>query len=115
MMKKDSLVKMEYDDLNPYILDDSVRKKLNTTHYVLGEERYRDLQNRHKARLDRLNEIANKFNVKLENTVDIDDVIHETELSIEYFKNKEKYDNLVNDMLKHMTPEQLYNGLEKYL
>lgn len=111
---KGSLVKMGYDDLNPYILDESTRKKLNSTHFVLGEERYRELQNKHHLRLKHLEEVAKKFNVELKEPVDIDIIMQETERTLEYFRRKAEYDAIINKALEVLTIEEVYNTLKNH-
>lgn len=115
MTRKDSLIKSDSSDINPYILDEDTRYKLNKTHYVLGENRYRDLQNRHHDRLARVQKLAEELGVEI-TPVKLPspaDVINHLELVNEYRKNKEVYDEAFRKVYEVCTEEQLLAFLEQ--
>lgn len=97
----DYLVKHEYNDINPFILDDETNRKLNTSHYVLGDDVVRNLQKRHQERLRQVQELADKLGVKIvKREVDKEKIIRDNETYTHYYLNRDLYDSFINESLE---------------
>jgi hypothetical protein len=113
-MKKDSLVQLE-TDINPYMMDEDTRRKLNTTHYVLGEGKYREMQERKHQRDLKRQELANKLGVEVEyKLTSKEDVMLEKSRKQIYSENKTEIDELINEALKYNSVMELTEFVRQY-
>ncbi|EBS4516790.1 hypothetical protein DQT32_05180 [Salmonella enterica subsp. enterica serovar Braenderup] len=100
MIRKDS------SEINPYILDEDTRYKVNKSHFTLGDRHLREMQERHHARLDKVKKLAEQLGVEYTPCEpEVQEVIKRTETMQEYYRNKEKYDSMVNELLEISSPD----------
>lgn len=113
-MKKDSLVQLE-TDINPYMMDEDTRRKLNTTHYVLGEGKYRELQERKHQRDLKRKQLAESLGVTVQyELTPKEEVLSDKERKEIYAKNKEEIDYLVSEALKYNSVTELTDFIRQY-
>lgn len=103
-------------EINPYILDEDTRYKVNMTHFVLGEGELRNMQQRHYERLEKVKVLAESLGVTYTPCLPLaDDIIKKTEMIKVYHENKELYDSVLEQVLSICTPEEVLEFLEKQI
>ncbi|QOI71129.1 hypothetical protein pEaSNUABM12_00191 [Erwinia phage pEa_SNUABM_12] len=110
MIRKDST------EINPYILDEDTRYKVNMTHFTLGEGGLRNMQQRHHDRLAKVKELAESLGVEYTPCLPSpEDIIKKTEMIKVYHENKELYDSVLEQVLSICTAEEVLDFLEKQI
>lgn len=116
MVKSDRNDSNDSDNVNPFILDEKTRYSVKVQNFKLGEGKYRDLQDRHHERMERVKRIAKQLNVNYNPVLeDPDNIIKRTELITKYYNNKEQYDSVMQKILSVYTPEEVLDILKKHI
>ena len=104
---------MDLGDINPYVLDEETRYMLKTSHYVLGETKYRELQERAHQRKLKREQMAKSLGVDIaEKLTDKEAVFKKVDCTFKYLENREEYDQVINQALQSMSAQQLHDFLE---
>ena len=103
-------------EINSYLLNEETRRKINHSHFELGEGKVRELHNRHKERLKRVEELAKELGVEYNPVLEsAEEIIKQKELIQKYYEDKEKYDSVLNPLLEILDPEIVLKFIEKQL
>lgn len=111
------MIKTELDDdINPYIHDDETHYKLNHSHYVLGQNDLRALQNNAKKRREETRKMIDELGVSsMIKKRNRDEIIKDVQVKISYLENKTAIDEIFKDVLKVCTIEEVIEYLQKYI
>lgn len=111
-----SMIRKDSSEINPYILDEDTRYKVNKSHFTLGDRHLRDMQERHHARLDKVKKLAEQLGVDyIPCEPEVQQVLKRTETMQEYYKNKEKYDSMVSELLEISSPEIILECIKELI
>lgn len=104
------------DDINPYLTDDETHYKLHNSHYVLGQNDYRDIQKRAKERRENLKKMIEELGVQdMVKLHDRQKSVAEMELKVYYLKHKNVIDKAFQDAFKVCEVEDIIKYLSEYL
>ena len=111
------MIKKELDDdINPYLTDDETHYKLHNSHYVLGQNDYRDLQKRAKQRREELQKMIDDLGVQdMVKLHDRNKSVAEMELKMAYLKHKNIVDQSFKTALEVCEIEDIIKYLNEYL
>ncbi|SOK58999.1 hypothetical protein [Yersinia phage fHe-Yen9-03] len=110
------MVRKDSSEINPYILDEDTRYKVNMTHFTLGEGGLRNMQQRHHDRLAKVKELAESLGVEYNPSLPSpDDIIKRVEMMQVYHENKELYDSIISKVLTVCSHEEVLEFLEKQI
>jgi hypothetical protein len=102
--------------INAYILDEDTRYKVNMSHFTLGERKIRELQDRHAARLQKVQELAESLGVEYTPSLPAPaTVIRNKELVLKYLERSEEYDEILDKVLSVCTPQEVIEFIDKQL
>lgn len=107
MIRKDS------SEINPFILSDEAHHQVHKSHYVLGETRYRDLQDKRKAANQKVLELAAKLGVDFKiPEPDVEGILEHIELMKIYNENRQQYDEALSKVFAKCPPEMVIAYLD---
>lgn len=111
MIRKDST------EINPYILSDETHHQVHRSHYVLGESRYRNLQDKRIESNNKIKEYAASLGVEFEiPQPDVQGILDKMEAMRIYNSNRAKYDAALEEVFAKCPPEMVIayiDGLSK--
>ncbi len=109
------MIKKELDDdINPYLADDDTHYKLHNSHYVLGQNDYREIQARAKKRREELQNMIKELGV--EGQVKLHDraeSVSHMNIKMYYLKHKEVFDRIFDAALEVCDMQYIVESLEK--
>lgn len=104
------------EEINPYILDDDTRRKINHSHFTLGEGKVRELQDRHHSRIENVKKLAESLGVEYSPVLpDVDSVMKKAEIMKTYNKHKELYDTVMSQVLSVCSAQEVIEFIDDKL
>lgn len=111
------MIKKELDDgINPYLTDDDTHYKLHNSHYVLGQNDYREIQKRAKKRREELEKMIDELGVRdMVKLHDRNKSVSQSEVKMYYLQNKKTIDDAFHEALKVCEIEDIIKYLSEQL
>ena len=102
------MIKKELDSgINPYLFDDDTHYKLNHSHYVLGQNDLRELQNKAKERRKAREKMIDELGVRDLIKPSTNNKQEQVKINLYYLEHKEAIDQAFDEALKVLTKEEL--------
>lgn len=111
------MIKKELDDnINPYLTDDDTHYKLHNSHYVLGQNDYREIQKRAKKRREELEKMIDELGVRdMVKLHDRNKSVSQSEVKMYYLQNKKVIDDAFHEALEVCEIEDIVKYLSEKL